>query len=209
MKNFEWYEFSALLLPGALLLYGLSLLFTDLNLIVKNADFSIGDLGLFTLLSFATGHIIQALGNLIESIWWKFCGKPTDWIRRGKGNLVSEHQFKKLELDIPIKLNLKTKPFVIKEQTEANWFGITRQMYVAIGLANQNKRIDIFNAAYGLTRGLTSSLIVLSSLTFLKYGITYWITLILALLSVVMLIRMRRFGIHYARELFIQFLQLK
>src|SRR5258706_15397682 len=106
MKNFDPYEFTSLILPGAIILYGLSLLFPELKLIVQNKDFTVGDLGLFVILSYAAGHIIQGVGNIIEWVWWKISGKPTDWIRIGKGDLLSSAQIIQLEKDLPKKLGL-------------------------------------------------------------------------------------------------------
>jgi hypothetical protein len=75
--------------------------------------------------------------------------------------------------------------------------------------AGQAERIDVFNARYGLFRGLVAGLCVIWVAAIQQHFcqtppvyLGYIITIGLALF------RMQRFGFHYARELFVQFLNI-
>jgi len=77
--KFDAYEIIGVITPGSILLFGLALVFPDLKALFFAEGFSLGDLGLFLVLSFVAGHLIQAVGNLIESIvWWPLGGMPTE-----------------------------------------------------------------------------------------------------------------------------------
>lgn len=211
MRNFDLYEFTSLILPGSIALYGLGLLYPELKLITEK-EFSVGDLGLFVILAYASGHIVQGFGNIIESLWWGIAGKPTDWIRTGKSDLLSSHQMTLLEKDIPKKLGLHDAANfkISKRLSEKEWFSITRQMYAAVAAASRSSRVDIINSNYGLCRGMTVSMLLLTIMSVIKLGLNAWgISFLLLLLTIILFFRMKRFGKHYARELFVQFLQLQ
>lgn len=207
MRNFDLYEFAGIILPGSLCLYALAVLFPVLKIIAYD-NITIGGLGIFVILAYVCGHIIQAIGNIIEAIWWKIEGKPTDWIRTDKGNLLSRNQI--TDLGKLISKRLIKKGFTLSDKTkETDWLAITRQIYVYIHSKQRSGRADIFNANYGLCRGLVACLIVISLLIFIMKGKeVLGISLTLFVIAFLLFLRMRRFGIHYAREIFLQYLDL-
>ncbi|OGK18625.1 hypothetical protein A3E69_04220 [Candidatus Roizmanbacteria bacterium RIFCSPHIGHO2_12_FULL_40_130] len=205
MDKFDIYEFSALLLPGAIALYGLALLYPELRLLVHNKDFTFGTLGLYVVLSFAAGHLIQAVGNQIEKISWIKDGKPSDWVRQGMNNILIEDQRENLKKLIVSELSYKKIDF--KKTSQEEWENITREIYIFCRNQDKTKRIDIFNANYGLYRGLAASLLLLSLAIYIKLGNSHlWLSAILAALAFLSIYRMQRFSIYYAKELFMQFL---
>src|SRR5262249_34772860 len=66
MKTFDFYEFAALLTPGAVLLYAVSRICPEAAPFIEAKGFTLGDLGLFIMLAYVAGHLVQAFGNLIE-----------------------------------------------------------------------------------------------------------------------------------------------
>ncbi|MBW2045506.1 MAG: hypothetical protein JRI96_11585 [Deltaproteobacteria bacterium] len=204
MKSFSLYEFSGILIPGAMILFGIALIFPEIERVLLK-DISLGDLGLFVLLAYAAGQIIQAIGNILENLWWKLNkGMPTNWIRIGKGGLLSPEQIKILEDQISTKLSIKLKDG-IRGTDAQNWYGITRHLYAYVGNRGKTDRIEIFNAYYGLNRGMYASLAVLTVLILIFSDNKFaWIT---AMLAGIALYRMHRFAKNYARELFVQFLE--
>ena len=91
--------------------------------------------------------------------------------------------------------------------TRAEWFVVTRRMYAIVSHAGRSGRIDIFNGNYGMFRGIAAAMLVLIAASLVEVGwehprryAIFGGALILALL------RMHRFGVHYARELFVQLL---
>jgi len=206
MKSFSLYEFSGILIPGAIVLFGISLIFPELKQVLLS-DVSFGDFGLFVLLSYAAGQLIQAVGNMLENVWWRFHGgMPTDWIRTGKGKLLANNQITELERQIPQKLGIKFENG-IKNLDEREWYAIGRQLNSLIHSKGSSERIEIFNSYYGLNRGIFASFFLLSILTLIFSG--YEKAILLLVLAMIALYRMNRFASHYARELFIQFLAIE
>jgi len=207
MKQFEYYEFIAILIPGVILLYGLSLVFSEVKPFLGQA-ISLGEFGLFFILAFASGHLLQAFGNALESAYWKIHGgMPTDWVRSDKHRLLANSQKEQLEKKMGINFNLPD--FVLSKIAQSDWKPMVGQIYAAIEKGCLNKRTDIFNCTYGLFRGLAVSFLFLTISVLIK-GITFWPSGVLCLIFLAISVyRMHRFGRNYARELFIQFLQLK
>src|SRR4051812_27127021 len=93
-KEFSFYEFVGLLIPGTILLF-------FVNLISKHYynsevfDFGkVGETAIFLILCYSIGHVIQAMGNIYESIvWFVFKGMPSKWLTEKnsfKTNLFKE-----------------------------------------------------------------------------------------------------------------------
>lgn len=209
MKNFDFYEFAGILAPGAVFLFGLSQLYPSLSVVVQGKDFTVGSLGLFIVLSYVAGHLIQGFGNLLESGWWNLWGgMPTDWIKTGKHELLAESQIELLQTQLQPKLELSNSIEIISLPRKS-WIGLVRQIYAAVAANNRTQRIDIFNANYGLFRGIATAFTGLTLLLLIEHRLTYWKALLLLLTGIGMaLYRMHRFGKAYARELFVQFLQI-
>lgn len=207
MKQFEYYEFIAVLIPGVILLYGLSLAFREATLFLGQ-DISLGKFGLFFIISFAAGHLLQAFGNIFESVYWRFnSGMPTDWVRSGKGNFVEETMRKQLRNRI--QEHFKLKDFTFDEVSCAEWNSIVRQIYIEVEKQGQNRRVDIFNSYYGLFRGMSVSFLVLSICILLKSVYLWPWAIFCLMLLVISMFRMHRFSGYYAKELFLQFIQLE
>jgi hypothetical protein len=208
MKQFDFYEFTGILLPGALLLAGVVFLWPEASKIDGFKDLSVGGLGIFVLLSYAAGHLVQAVGNWVEWLWWKaFGGMPTDWIRSGTGDLLAPSQLQKLRAMIQDRLMLQL-PENLSELKVSAWYGITRQIYAAVAAAGRAGRIDTFNGNYGLHRGLLSAALLVACMSFVSARGSPSVAVALFVIALLAALRMHRFAKHYGRELFVQFLQL-
>lgn len=208
MKQFDFYEFTGILAPGALFLAGLIYLWPDLFRFDSFKDVSVGGFGFFVLLAYAAGHLVQAVGNIIESMWWKaFHGMPTDWVRRSTQSLLAPAQIDRLRSLLGARLRLNV-PESLSDMTGAAWYAITRQIYAAVNAEGRAQRIDTFNGNYGLNRGLVAASSALALLVLTGEPQQLRLCLIFLLVAIVAGIRMHRFAKHYARELFVQFLQL-
>ena len=65
MKSLTFYEFAGIVLPGTIVLFGVSILFPNLKNILFNNSLSVGDFGLVLILAYTTGQVIQAIGNFV------------------------------------------------------------------------------------------------------------------------------------------------
>jgi hypothetical protein len=209
MKSFDFYEFSGILVPGSITIVAVLLLFPQSRTTFFPPDLTVGDLGLFVILAYAAGHLTQAVGNAVEWVLWKILGgMPTDWIRTRAHHLLADPQTQALQAKLSSELNIQTT-IDAATLTSGAWFSITRQIYSAVAAQSRNNRVDIFNGNYGLNRGIAASLLVGIVLLLFVHGLMYWQIVLLILMSAgVALYRMYRFGVRYARELFVQFLQL-
>lgn len=210
MKTLSYYDTLGVVTPGALVLIALALVYPDVRQLATSKEFTIGELGLFIVASYVLGQLIQGVGNLLETVYWLTRGgMPTDWIRRGTGGLISKAQRDALLNQLPAKLNLPS-PLEMDEMSAGEWRGVTAQMYAALAGSGQARvgRIDTFNGNYGLHRGLACGTLVGLVLIVFQGFLTWWIVAVLLAAFVLSVARMHRFGQHYARELFVQFLDL-
>lgn len=115
-KLFDPYEFTGVLMPGAIFLVGL---------------------GLFVILADVAGHLVLSHGGLIEFLWWRPFGWPTAQILKPDQRLLSKGQRSDLERQVHSKLALKD-PFRIADLTPQEWSPITRQIYVAVAAASRS-----------------------------------------------------------------------
>lgn len=210
MKQFDYYEFAGVLAPGAVVVYGLARIYPALGILSVTENVSFGELGLILILAYVAGHLIQAFGNFIEWAWWKGAGgKPTDWIRVRKRNILAEAQWNTLPTKIQSQLGLNC-PNRLSDISPADWAPITRQVYAAVRKDGRNERVDIFNGNYGMFRGIAASL-VLILVVLLSDVESNQLRLYFALatLTLLALFRMHRFAVYYARELFVQFLEIE
>src|SRR5260370_39072154 len=80
MRSVDFYACTGILIAGSSLLVSLRYLLNLQSLDAILAPASFGGLGLHLILAYATGHLVAALGNLLEDRYWKFWnGMPTDW----------------------------------------------------------------------------------------------------------------------------------
>ena len=207
MKKFDHYEFTAILVPGVAVLFGLVLLLPGFLGIVSITEITLGTFGLSMVVAYILGHMIQVAGTALESIWWKiFGGMPSDWIRTKPGSLLAPEQIELLQqsgrqcLGLP-RLNMKSL-------TAAQWHAVTRQIHAAVAGAGRAGRIETFNGNYGLNRGLAAASLLVAIAALIVTPVRYDIAVIAALVATTAACRMHRFARHYARELFTQFLQL-
>lgn len=202
MRTFDFYEFTGVLCPGVVVLFTVTLIAPEYGPIIRDQTMSVGTLGLFVVLSYVAGHLVQAFGNLLEDgIWRIFGGKPIDWIRTRNHTLLTEAQILAIEQRLSSDMGKS-----LSDMTAGEWYTITRSVYAKVASAGRSARVDTFNGNYGLFRGLAaaflfSAIMVLATITF------KWTTIMILLgCALLAIIRMRRFGVHYARELFVQFL---
>jgi hypothetical protein len=86
------------------------------------------------------------------------------------------------------------------------WWPISRQVYADVGKNGKVERIDTFNGNYGLNRGLSAACVALAIVAATQAQ--WYVVIGFLALAIVFAYRAYRFGVHYARELYLQFLVL-
>src|SRR5262245_1932027 len=89
-----FYEQVGIVIPGSVFLVGLLFYFPALHELMAKDGVTLGQFGIFLLLSYAAGHLLAAFGNAIEAAMWKVTGgMPTDWVTKAGGtSLLSPSQ---------------------------------------------------------------------------------------------------------------------
>src|SRR5262249_37631978 len=155
MQQLSFYEQVGIVTPGAVFLFGLMFYIPELRDILAKDGISVGGFGVFVILSYATGHLLAALGNTIEmAYWWAKGGMPSDWIVGPKPTLLSPAQIAKVEAKVLSRLGLVLRPF--DELRRGEWFPVFRQIYSDVEKHGKPDRGSVFNGVYGLNRGLCS-----------------------------------------------------
>jgi hypothetical protein len=208
MDKFSYYDILGVIAPGTVFLAGLLLLFGDLKSARLLEGVSVGGLGIFALLAYAGGQMVQAVGNALENAyWWFWDGMPSDWVRTGRHEHLplSDPQVEQLTEVCTSKLRLSIDSS-LQDLSSDEWDGITSQIYAAVEAEDRDQRISAFNSNYGFHRGLTVAVLLLAVTAFINGWV--WIGLAAVGAASITLYRMHRFARHYARELFVQALQL-
>ncbi|MGY4333302.1 hypothetical protein ACVWWG_007719 [Bradyrhizobium sp. LB7.2] len=204
-KTENVYEQVGILIPGASLIALLTVSFPDARTQLTNSSISVGAFGILLVVGYASGQLIAALGNLIDLIYWKLWGGiPSTWIVGAQPKLLSSSQLSRIDEIARSELGLTCPP--IKDQTAKEWFPISRQIYSFVETHRKPVRLDAFNGSYGMNRGLcASSWCYAIIITVASSENTAYAVCALAA-GVIYLYRMHRFGVHYARELYVQLL---
>jgi hypothetical protein len=205
MNKPTFYEQLGIIVPGAVLMFGLMVFFPTVRSLLAADGVTVGELGLFVILSYAAGHVVAAVGNFIETFGWPLLGgMPTDWVTRSSGfALLSDAQRLVLQARVKSRLGITE---TIRGLDRKVWFPISRQLYADVMKNGKPDRIDAFNGNYGLNRGLSAACLVLAGIAILKAEWTGLIVLVA--FTGIYAYRAYRFGVHYARELCVQFLTL-
>lgn len=207
MRNFDFYEFACILTPGTIALFGIARVCSLAQNLLANDDFSFGDFGLFIVLSYGVGHLVQGIGNLAESLWWRaWGGWPTDWLHNGKHQILGPKHSARVLKYIAKTFSLDD----LKNLSHSDWKAIVTQMRTSLVIAGRNHHLDDINGNYGLSRGIAAALFVVLVSLLVFCGADAWRLELLALCAIGFAVRrMHHFGCRYAQELFMQFLALK
>lgn len=204
MKQFDYYEFTAILVPGASFIIAIAVIFPEYLEAKYLQGVSVGDLGLFTIAAYVFGHVIQAFSSLYEkAFWWCFGGMPTQWLIRPEKNLITDEQ------RVQFYKNLK-RDFDIADPTKiTDMQSISRQIYVRLRNCGQSGRVDIFNANYGLNRAMAASFLIgLITSMFLALE-EPMIAVTLFIIGILLTYRMYRFAVNYAQAIVNGYLECK
>ena len=197
---FALYEYVGVVAPGAVFIVTMELLHPFLPFELS-ADTSLGSFGVLVIVAFVVGHLLQAVGRLVEMVLWKLCGgMPSTWPFTGRHPLLAENQTQ----------ILRTKVSSLHPNLSQNWqlseresFMIGRQIYAILETEKRTNRVDMFNRTYGLLRG-TSAAFLLNGV----FAVVLFKPDIVAILCAAALLsiqQMHHYGVSYGRELMVQY----
>lgn len=204
-KAFDAYEVIGVITPGAVVTLLLALEWPEFRALLGQEGLSIGGLGFFVIVSFVLGHLTQGLGNIVDAAVWLVPGMPTAWVRSQKQALISMSQRGQLQAKVTA---MEPDITDISQVGRRCWRSVSGRMYARVHAAGRSSRIDTCNRTYGLSRGLAAAFMAAAAwLAFDAGGLTVEVG-IAAMLAVVAVARMWRSAVHYARSLFLAFVDL-
>lgn len=193
LRNFDFYEFVALIVPGSVLMVSIGfLLRVDLVASVLIPE-SLGALGVHVLVAYLVGHLLQGVGNYIEFAYWKpWKGMPTDWpITRKKTNLFPEATASVLAF---------TKSSGVTDIR--TWRSLVAQARSVVYFEGRANRLQYFNGTYSMFRGIVTTGLIVACFAWASPVNSALVYLAIVLAVGISLNRMHRFAVHYANELF-------
>lgn len=215
-RRFSLYEFNGYLVPGALLLVGMAMLFPEARgILVQGAkDFGLGHLGLVILVAFVFGHLIASFGAAVSSMWWcAWGGMPTQWVVLPgwrQARVINANQLHALVKAAKSHLGIDAPPLAPAHRRD--WQRLAHQMRSMVLAARQPNMIEVQGANYALARNCVAAFVVIVTVgavaSWLHYQVSSWTLGICTIGALASLFNMHRFGEWYAREVFVQFLAL-
>lgn len=200
--KFDAYEYIGVIVPGTIVLYTVAVLYPSL-LPGLTTSLSLADLGVALVLAFIGGHLVQAGGNAWESIVWGVSGgMPTTWAAKDKTSLLNADQLARLD-------ECLARDFQGERSALKDGRGPMRELFVRIRQNGKPDRIEKFNRNYGLMRGVAVAFLAAAVLILLKSPELWREALMMLALCAIATYRMIRFGTHYAREVFAEYLSLQ
>lgn len=237
MRKFDFYEFTAVLIPGIVLLFGFTRMLPHAWGASYSPEASASELTLFILLSYAAGFIVQSFGNLLEpGFWWCFdyagkfrwpwkpiqpelipanrCESPINRFRTKPDTLLTTEQMIRFrKLFEPVLGFAWSEDF--QKLGKHDWTAIHRQIHAVLKRTGRAERCDIFAANYAMARGLLAAFIALiviylgACIFADSVSFNGWILLFLLVVTDCAFMRMNRYGMYLARETYVQFLTIK
>jgi hypothetical protein len=206
VRYFDTYEIIGVITPGVVVSLLLSMEWPAFRAMLGEKGLSIGDLGLFVLVAFVLGHLIQAIGNMLEPVIWFPFGLPTNWVRGTDQDLVTPDQRKALEEAVT---EMEGTAQDISKISRRQWLAITTRAYGRLQMTGRSGRVNVANRAYGLSRGLSAALLTCLAWYAVAHRHDYTALLILGVALCAAVLRMRRAGIRYARVLMLEFIDCR
>jgi hypothetical protein len=204
--SFDAYEYVGVIIPGALPTLAASLLIPEVASVISSEGVELGTLGIFLIMSFVVGHVVQLIGNWIET--------TEDMLGLGKDALVLNETRRPMDagrwqrfLSV-----LRSEGIIDREELNSSlWQGTRKEVYAALQAEKRTQRIDAFNRTYGMCRGMVAGTILTVGLVLILGGTEHQslALLIFVILTVPLYVRMRRFSRHYFTEIVSQYLALK
>lgn len=199
--KFDPFDFVSLIVPGSLIIVAVTIAFPN-PLIGGLDEVTLGKVGIALVAAFIVGHFVQALGDVIEFLYWApFGGRPTTWVAKEKQGLLVDAQLSRLSTLIKDELKFKTlqsleKPSAISE------------INAKVRSSGSADRIEKFSQSYVLLRGLTVAFLLVSVLSIVHKNANPAVAIGMIGAAMISVFRMHRFAEHYAREVYTEYLAI-
>lgn len=207
MKQFNLYDLIAVIAPGAVLVIGMANISPDFAEILGSKELSLGEFGLMLIASYAAGNLLGPVAHFVESVWFRLNGgNHTDRVHAKNTKVLHRSEIE--ALNDKLKTTSILRPGEdLRDISLGHWRAVVKQIRSFLATRGPSERIEIFNAHYGLNRGLAAAFTVLLFTVVLTIGFSAWqLILSLGVGIILAIYRMNNFGHNYSTELIRQFL---
>jgi len=204
-KAFDPYEIIGVITPGAVIALLLVLESPDFRRLLVDKGFSVGDLGLFVIVAFVLGHMVGAFGSFVQAIVFPLNGLPTNWVRSPSQTLVTAAQRSALETKVTAMEGIPVSLATVERRA---WRAIMLRAYSRVQSVGRSLRIDVQNRTFGMARNLAAAFALSLAWYVVMHRDQTQAIALLTVLVVAAILRMRRSGVHYARALIVEFIDL-
>lgn len=198
-------EEAGILVAGSVFLLGTVLQVPAVLDLVFREGVSVGELGVFLIVAYATGQVVATFGNVVANTVSLAIGASWDLPTYDPPRLLSAQQVQQVEERLRGRLGLKVDRIV--GIGRADWRPIAERIYFDV-LGHDPGRLRSNYAAYCLNRDLGAALAALAAITVLASPDRWPISVGLAAITLVFVFRMRELDLRFAREMFHRFLAL-
>lgn len=208
LKELTFYEQAAVLVPGSIFVFGLLLLLPELRPLFAEKGITVGGLGLFLIIAYALGHLVATAGNLFEAvIWWPIGGMPSGWLRAKRTRLLTAKQHHSVLTKLNARHGLALTS--LRGVDRSDWRAYFDLIYCDVRKNGSTPRLETMLGNYGLNRGLAAALLILLVVAFFRQPAHQaWYLAALAAAFAGYTIRMMRFGLYWAKEVYLAFMLL-
>lgn len=200
--KFDPYDYIGVILPGSAVLFAAMVAEPEFRGLFGKSGIDVAGLGLFLIMSFVTGHIVQSLGNLIETALKRLPGaNPADEVLSKAQKIIAPEQRAKLAEKLKTEMSVD-----LDGMDSASWVAIRRQMYASLGKGMPRERLESFNRTYGMLRGMSAALLLIAGGVIVLRPSSWAFAVVAVACSLATGARMVRFSATYMRELIVQYL---
>lgn len=210
MKNFDFYEFTAILVPGTVALLSVVLTVDGASGMLDSPALTVGQFGVLVVLAYVAGHLIQTLGDWVEKAWWRLRGgAPTEWPFRADSPELLSPRFHRAMLATLEKMGYDDLD-EIADLPKEEWQTVRRAMQKRVDAAGRAARVDVFNGIYVMHRGLATAFLIAMACEGSRSGDIRWLWMAIAAAGFLLAMhRMDRFARNFARELYLEAVALE
>jgi hypothetical protein len=207
MKQFDLYDILGVLAPGTVLMLGLLYFYPERMAVLGGKNLSVGEFGAIVLLSYVGGNLVAALGSFLEKPYWKRRGGyPTARVRLNKGDIITHDEFLAVENKLR-ETTILTDPKAATDLASSEWSAVTRRIHSYLDTRSFTKRIEMFNAKFGMNRNVAVAFLLILIISIRRLGMQgFKIDIVLIGCIALAIYRMNEFGLLYAQSLFRSFL---
>lgn len=205
MKQFDLYDILGFLAPGMVAVLGVLHYYPERFTLLRSANLTAGEFGAMVLVAYIAGNLVAGISTFLgkKGLFGDF---PTNRVRCNDGSVITKKEFAALEKTLRDK-RISEPDRSIENLDASEWSALTREIHSYLDARGLARRVEMFNAKFGMNRNLFVAFLLLIALSMVKVRMLDW-KIDLALIGCAgwAYYRVREFALVYAQTMFRTFL---